>query len=87
MVNEKYHLEAGWGETPDILHNELFEIAPEVYAYLMLLTDVITGDSAVFVNRRGRLGGRLDESRMVWSIQCKFHFGFFIQTPWLGICN
>ena len=40
----------------DILHNEPFEIAPEVYAYLMLLTDVITGDSAVLLTEGADLG-------------------------------
>lgn len=57
MVNEEYHVEAGWGETPDVLHNEPFETAPEVYAYLMLLTDVITGDSAVLLTEGADLGG------------------------------
>ena len=44
-------------ETPDVLHNEPFETAPEVYAYLSLLTDVITGESAVLLTEGANLGG------------------------------
>jgi hypothetical protein len=49
MSTEDYHIEAGWGEVPEELTSRSFETTPDVHGYLALLTDVLTGDSAVLL--------------------------------------
>ena len=50
MSTDDYHIEAGWGEVPEDLTSPSFEISPEVYGYLELLADVLTGDSAILLS-------------------------------------
>ena len=76
MSTDDYHIEAGWGEVPEDLTSPSFEISPEVYGYLELLADVLTGDSAILLS---------DGVELVPGWKKAGWFGFFFADfyPWV----
>ena len=50
LESDSYTVEAGWGEPSVISDTDPYEAHPEVYAYISLYTDFLTGDSAVLLS-------------------------------------
>ena len=50
LESDSYTVEAGWGEPSIISDTDPYEAHPEVYAYISLYTDFLTGDSAVLLS-------------------------------------
>lgn len=49
LESDSYTVEAGWGEPSIISDKDLYEAHAEVYAYISLYTDFLTGDSVVLL--------------------------------------
>ena len=76
LESDSYTVEAGWGEPSIVSDADPYDVHSEVYAYISLYTDFLTGDSAVLLSDGA-------EVQPGWKKTGWFGFFFADFYPWV----